>query len=290
MPDSFNVDLLSPAAVTEKAESIGVAKANNTLRATVMLGILAGAFIAFAGEFYTLAVFDARMGPSITRLVGGLVFSLGLILVVIAGAELFTGNTLLVIAWMTRKISFRKLMRNWVLVYLGNLIGALGLVVLVFLSEQWQLGNYAFGTLTVKIALDKVSNDPFTNMIRGILGNGLVVLALWLSFAGRTVTDKILAIIFPITAFVSSGFEHSIANMYFVPFGLVLKNQPAVQTAFAATYPQADLANLTTASFLINNLIPVTIGNIIGGAVLVGLVYWFVYLHKNPVARGEKGK
>lgn len=280
MEERLNIDLLSPEAVTAKAESTGVKKATNTLRATVTLGILAGTFIAFAGEFYTMAIFDARVGPSLAKVFGGITFSLGLIMVVIAGAELFTGNTLLIIAYMTRKISLRLLLRNWALVYLGNFIGSIFIVLLVYYSEQWHLGNYSFGTISMKIALDKVSNDFLTTVIRGILANTLVVMAIWLSYSGRTVTDKMLAIIFPITAFVASGFEHSIANMYFVPFGILLKNSPLALQAFNRTYPDANLANLTVQSFVFNNLIPVTIGNIIGGAVLVGLVYWFVYLHK----------
>ncbi|GAW94198.1 formate/nitrite transporter family protein [Calderihabitans maritimus] len=280
MEERLNIDLLSPEAVTAKAESLGVKKAKNTLRSTVMLGILAGTFIALAGEFYIIATFDARVGPSLAKLLGGLAFSLGLILVVIAGAELFTGNTLLIIAYMTRKISLGLLLRNWILVYFGNLLGSLFIVFLVYYSEQWRLGNLAFGITGMQIALAKVSNDFTTNLLRGILANMLVVLAIWLSYSGRSVTDKVLAIIFPITAFVASGFEHSIANMFFIPFGLVLKENEAVRQAFMAQTGISSLDNLTLESFLVNNLIPVTLGNIIGGGFLVGLVYWFVYLHK----------
>ncbi len=280
MEKNLNIDLLSPEAVTTKAESTGVEKAHNTLRATVSLGILAGTFIAFAGEFYTMVIFDARTGSSLAKLLGGISFSLGLILVVIAGAELFTGNTLLVIALMTKKITWRLLLRNWILVYIGNLIGSLFIVFLVFYSEQWHLGNFSFGAVSLKIALDKVSNDFYTTMIRGILANTLVVMAIWLSYSGRTVTDKLLAIIFPITAFVASGFEHSIANMYFIPFGLLLKSDPRVQAVFVERFGNLDLSILNIPSFLFKNLVPVTLGNIIGGGVLVGLVYWFVYLHK----------
>jgi formate transporter len=286
-PSKINIDLLAPKAVTAKAESIGVSKANYNLRTTVMLGILAGAFIAFAGEFYTMVTFDAQLGSSIARLLGGLAFSLGLILVVIAGAELFTGNTLLVIAYMTRKITLTKVLRNWGLVYIGNLIGALGVVFLVYYSQQWHQGNYAFAAQSLNIGLGKVKYDFITAVIRGTLANSLVVLAVWLSYSGRTVTDKVLAIIFPVTAFVASGFEHSIANMYFVPFAILLKAQPAAVAAFTSAFPGADLTNLTMGSFIINNLIPVTMGNIIGGSVFVGLAYWFVYLHRYKAESGE---
>ncbi|MCL5935139.1 MAG: formate/nitrite transporter family protein [Firmicutes bacterium] len=283
----INIDLLSPKAVTAKAESIGVKKANYNLRTTVMLGILAGVFVAFAGEFYTMVTFDARVGSSIAKLLGGIAFSLGLILVVIAGAELFTGNTLLVIAYMTGKITQRKLLRNWGLVYIGNLIGALGVVFLVYYGQQWHLGQFAFAAQSLNIGLGKVKYDFITALIRGILANSLVVLAVWLSYSGRTVTDKVLAIIFPVTAFVASGFEHSIANMYFVPFALLLKTQPEALAAFAKAFPGVDLAPLTLGNFLVNNLIPVTIGNIIGGSVFVGLAYWFVYLHRYKSESGE---
>ncbi|MFZ5627107.1 MAG: formate/nitrite transporter family protein [Bacillota bacterium] len=276
----LSVDILTPDAVTEKAESIGVKKAKNSLRSTVMLGILAGAFIALAGEFYTMAVFQAETGYSISRLLGGLAFSLGLILVVITGAELFTGNTLLVIAYMTRKITLRDLLRNWVLVYIGNFIGAFGVALLVYYSQQYAVKDNLFAVESLKIAFGKLKFDFLTQVIRGTLANMLVVLAVWLTYAGRTLSDKLLAIIFPITAFVASGFEHSIANMYFLPFAWLIKHVPAVQSAWQAAGATGDLASLTWATMFWKNIFPVTIGNIIGGAVFVGLAYWFVYLYK----------
>ncbi len=277
---NITVDILTPDAVTEKAESLGVKKAKYSLRTTMMLGILAGAFIALAGEFYTMVVFDAQVGFSLARLLGGLVFSMGLILVVITGAELFTGNTLLLIAYMTKKITFKDLMRNWLLVYIGNFIGAFGIVLLVYYSNQWVLKEYSFAVEAVKIGVSKVSNDFFTAMVRGILANTLVVLAVWLSYSGRTLTDKLLAVIFPITAFVASGFEHSIANMYFIPMALMLKTVPAVQQALSSSAPHLDIVLLSVPNAIIKNFIPVTIGNIIGGGVFVGLAYWFIYLYK----------
>lgn len=281
MPEEkLSIDILSPDAVTAKAETIGVKKAKNTLRSTVMLGILAGAFIGLAGEFYTVTVFQAGVGYSLARLIGGLVFSLGLILVVITGAELFTGNTLLVIAYMTRKITSRDLLRNWVLVYIGNFIGAVGIALMVYLSRQWAVKDYLFAVESIKIAMTKMEQDFWTAVFRGTLANMLVVLAVWLTYAGRTLTDKLLAIIFPITAFVASGFEHSIANMYFIPFAIMIKNHPLVRGTWLLKGGGGDLGILTWSNFLINNLVPVTIGNIIGGAVFVGLAYWFIYLYK----------
>lgn len=281
MPEEkLSIDILSPDAVTAKAETIGVKKAKNTLRSTVMLGILAGAFIGLAGEFYTMTVFQAGVGYSLARLIGGLVFSLGLILVVITGAELFTGNTLLVIAFMTRKITSRDLLRNWVLVYIGNFIGAVGIALMVYLSRQWAVKDYLFAVESIKIAMAKMEQDFWTAVFRGTLANMLVVLAVWLTYAGRTLTDKLLAIIFPITAFVASGFEHSIANMYFIPFAIMIKAHPAVRGAWLLRGSGGDLGILNWGNFIVNNLVPVTIGNIIGGAVFVGLAYWFIYLYK----------
>ncbi|GAV25232.1 hypothetical protein ciss_11650 [Carboxydothermus islandicus] len=278
--DKLSIDILSPEAVTKKAETIGVKKARNALRSTVMLGVLAGAFIAMAGEFYTLAVVDTGLGFSLTKLIGGFVFSLGLILVVVTGAELFTGNTLLIIAYMTRKITLKELMRNWVLVYLGNFIGAVGIAVLVFYAKQYTLKEYHFALEALKIAQGKLANDFFTALVRGILANLLVVMAVWLSYAGRSLADKFLAVILPVSAFVASGFEHSIANMYFVPFAIFIKSLPEVIGALQKSGYRGDISTITWANFLVKNLIPVTIGNIIGGGFLVGLVYWFVYLYK----------
>ena len=278
--DKISIDILSPEAVTVKAETIGVKKAKNSLRSTVMLGVLAGAFIALAGEFYTLAVIDTGLGFSLTKLIGGFVFSLGLILVVVTGAELFTGNTLLIIAYMTGKISFRDLMRNWILVYIGNFLGAVGVALLVFYAKQYTLKDYHFALESLKIAQTKLANDFFTQTVRAVLANLLVVMAVWLSYAGRSLADKFLAVILPVTAFVASGFEHSIANMYFVPFAIFIKGLPEVITAWQKSGLPGDIATITWVNFVFKNLIPVTIGNIIGGGFLVGLVYWFVYLYK----------
>ncbi|MCF8010486.1 MAG: formate/nitrite transporter family protein [Clostridiales bacterium] len=276
----LTVDILTPESVTEKAESVGVKKAKYPVRTTLMLGILAGAFIALAGEFYTMTIFQSELGYSTTKLLGGLVFSMGLILVVITSAELFTGNTLLVIAYMTRKITLGDLLQNWFLVYIGNFIGAFGVVLLIFLSGQGDLVNQSFAVQSVKIGVNKVSTDFFTNLVRGVLANTLVVLAVWLSYSGRTLTDKLLAVIFPITAFVASGFEHSIANMYFIPMALLFNTSQTVQQAASSSIPGINISMLTVPNSIINNFIPVTIGNIIGGGIFVGLAYWFVYLYK----------
>lgn len=253
----------SPREIARLVEAVGVAKARLPALGTLVLGILAGAFIAFGAMFFTLVTTGNDLGFGINRLIGGVAFSLGLILVVVGGAELFTGNNLIVMAWADRKITLRQLLRNWGLVFVGNLAGAFGAVVLIYLSGVLQLGDGAFAASASAIATAKVALPVTEAFFRGILCNILVCLAVWLCFAARTVSGKILAIIFPIAAFVALGFEHSVANMYFIPLGWLL---------------EAD--GVTLASFL-GNLIPVTLGNIVGGSVFVALVYWMIYL-RNP--------
>jgi len=270
-------DAHPPAVMAQKAEAVGVTKGKLSTLSTVLLGILAGVFIGLGAMFCTLVTTDAGLGFGLTKLLGGLAFCLGLILVVVAGAELFTGNCLIVMSWMSGRTSFARLLRNWGLVYFANLLGALSLVGLMFYTYQWAFSGYGVGANALLIANAKVNLSFGSALARGILCNALVCLAIWLCFSARTVTDKILAIVFPITAFVAAGFEHSIANMYFIPMGILLAGQPAVLTASGLT--SNGIANLTWAGF-VGNLIPVTIGNIIGGGILVGAVYWLAYLRR----------
>ncbi len=270
-----------PPEVAQKAEAVGVTKGTRDTLSTILLGILAGVFIGLGAMFCTVLTTDAGLGFGMTKLLGGLSFCLGLILVVIAGAELFTGNCLIVMSWMSGRTSFVRLLRNWGLVYFANLVGALSLAGLMFYTYQWTFNDYGVGANALLIANAKVNLSFGSALARGILCNALVCLAIWLCFSARTVTGKILSILFPITAFVAAGFEHSIANMYFIPMGMLLANQPAVMAAAGVT---ADgVANLTVAGF-IGNLVPVTIGNIIGGSILVGAVYWLAYLGRERTA------
>lgn len=274
--EEVKVDAYSPSEMSKRVQNVGVAKANLDFLSMLMLAILAGAFIAFGAVFATLVVHDSNLSFGLTKLVGGLVFCIGLILVVVAGAELFTGNNLIIMAYVDKKIPLQKVLRNWGIVYLGNLIGSVTMVFWIYLSRQWAGNNYLIGAKAVMIANAKVNLPFIVAFSRGILCNTLVCLAVWLCFSGRTVVDKIVAIIFPITAFVALGFEHSVANMYFIPMGLMLKSNPNVLAAIASSGTSANLSNLTIGGFL-NNLIPVTLGNIVGGGVLVGFVYWFIY-------------
>ena len=271
----IRIDALLPGEMATRAEYVGVRKAEAPALTTFTLAILAGAFIALGAVFATNTAAGSSALPfGVAKLLTGLVFCLGLILVVVGGAELFTGNNLIVMAWASGKVTGRALLRNWLIVYAGNFVGSFGTALLVLWSKQYTFGGGAVGETALKIAAGKTSLDFFQAMALGVLCNALVCLAVWLTFSARSTIDKIAAIIFPITAFVAAGFEHSVANMYFVPFGLLVKG---LDPAFVAERG-LNLTNLTWNNFLVNNLLPVTIGNIIGGAVLVAAIYWSVFL------------
>jgi formate transporter len=274
MANEIRLDAFPPPEMAERAEGVGVKKANLDFWSMLALAVLAGSFIGLGAEFCTLVITDSGLGFGVNKLLGGFVFSLGLILVVVAGAELFTGNNLIMMAWVSGKLSLGRVMRNWVVVYFGNLLGSVATAILVYLTRQWTFSGYHVGATALNIATSKVNLTFMEGLTRGILCNALVCLAVWLCLSGRSVADKILAILFPITAFVASGFEHSVANMYFIPMGLLLKGEPEVVAAAGKT--AADLVNLDLTGFL-GNLLSVTIGNIFGGAFMVALVYWFIY-------------
>lgn len=275
------VDAYAPANMAARVAEAAIAKVKRDHLATFVLALLAGAFIALGAAFYTFVIHDSTMALGLTRLIGGLAFCLGLILVIIGGAELFTGNNLLVMAVVSRRISVKQLLLNWGVVYLGNFIGALGVVALVFLSGHWFERNAAVGETALAIATHKVNLGFVQAFALGVLCNILVCLAVWLCHSARTVADKILAIVFPITAFVALGFEHSVANMYLLPAGLVLKHAPELAPYMDhLIQTEQGVASLSVEGMLLNNLLPVTLGNIIGGGLLVAAVYWFVYLRR----------
>jgi len=280
-------DALLPPEMAAKAEKTGISKALLGWRNTLALGVLAGAFIGLGALFSTTVTAGAagQVPYGLIRLLAGLVFSLGLILVVGAGAELFTGNNLIVMAWADRHITTRQVLRNWALVYVGNFIGALATVVLVFLAGQYTFGGGAVGLAALTAARAKCELGFIQAIFLGMMCNALVCLAVWLCYSARTTTDKILAILFPITAFVAAGFEHSVANMYFIPMGLAIKALAPASFWTAVGRTAADFAPLTAGRFLLGNLLPVTLGNIVGGSVMVGLVYWFIYIRKGVVPK-----
>ncbi|HNK13892.1 MAG TPA: formate/nitrite transporter family protein [Nitrospira sp.] len=267
-------DAYPPPEIAARVCQLGLAKVNTAVPTMVALAVLAGAFISLGALFYTVTITVRNESPAlpfgVLRLVGGMTFSLGLILVVVGGAELFTGNNLIAMAWAARCVQTRQVVRNWVWVYLGNLLGAGGTAVLVLLAGVHTLGDGAVGETMVRIARGKVALDPLAAFVRGILCNVLVCLAVWLCMGARTVADKVLAILFPISAFVACGFEHSVANMFFLPLGF------ALTAGSSASFSILDA---------LSNLALVTLGNIIGGTVLVALVYWFIYLRTNPEPR-----
>jgi formate transporter len=270
------LDALPPAEVARKAESVGVTKAGMATLDVFVLSVLAGAFIALGAIFATtVAAGGDELPYGVVRLLAGVAFTLGLILVVVAGAELFTGNNLIVMAWASRRVSSAALLGNWAIVWIGNFVGAFATAVIVYFSEQYSFGAGAVGQTALGIGASKVSLGFGQAIALGILCNALVCLAVWLTYGAHTTTDKILAIVPPIAAFVAAGFEHSVANMYFISIALLVKSD---DDFVASLDPAPDLDGLTWGSFLLDNLLPVTIGNVLGGALMVGAVYWLVYL------------
>lgn len=258
-PAPATTDAYAPKEVARRVEEFCIVKAHMPLLPLAMLGMLAGAFIGLGAMLYTLVSADASLGFAASRLLGGLCFSLGLLLVTVAGAELFTGNNMLAMAWADGCVSTRELLRNWGVVCAANFVGALGLALLVWWSGQAQMHDGQVGAAAVRIGLAKARLSPGEAFFRGVLCNVLVCMAVWMAMAGRSVVDKAVAIVFPITAFVAAGFEHSIANMYFMPLAMLL----------GAPLGAADV---------LRNLLPVIAGNLVGGSVLVALVYYVIYV------------
>ncbi len=282
-PATTTFDELLPAEMASKAQVLGIKKANMDFISTFALAVLAGAFIALGCIFFTISQTSggATVSWGLTRVVGGLTFSLGLILVIVGGAELFTGNNLIIMAWASRQLSTWRVVRNWGIVYVGNLCGAVATALFVFWGQHYEIGNNGLTALNIGNA--KVGYDFVQAMILGIMCNALVCLAVWLTYSARTVMGRIMAIIFPIAGFVAAGFEHCVANMYFIPYAILVRvgAPDAFWTAIGKTAD--NYSNLTWANFFVKNLIPVTIGNIIGGVFFVALVYWVIYLrNKGP--------
>jgi len=270
----------APKTIAETvAQTVGVAKATSPWLTVFVLGILAGAYIGFGGLLSTTVTFDmaAKWGVGFTKILGGAAFSVGLMLVVIAGAELFTGNNLMVSSVMMKEITFSTMVKRWGIVFLANFIGSIIIALVFYFSGLWKTGDGALGAAAVKIAYNKVALSFGEALWRGIGCNWLVCLAVWMALAARQIIGKIFAIFFPIMAFVAIGFEHSVANMYFIPTGILLMNG-----AGFTSVPGVDPNILGWINFLWRNLLPVTIGNIIGGAVFVGMSYWGAYLRPKP--------
>jgi formate transporter len=282
---NHGVDALLPAEVARAAEDVGVRKAKADTFSLLALAILGGAFIALGAMFATtvMAGSEDSLPYGLGRLLAGVPFCLGLVLVLVGGAELFTGNALMVMAWAAGRLRLSEMLRAWLIVYLGNFIGAFGIAALVFLSGQYLFGRGAVARVALKLASDKALLPFSQALFLGILCNLLVCLAVWLSLGARTTSGKVLAIIFPVSAFVAAGFEHSVANMYLIPLGLLIKSWGPDEMWLQLGTSISDFATLTWPAFFYS-LVPVTIGNIIGGAGLVGGVYWFIYLRNKGTA------
>ena len=265
---SISVDALSPAQTEAKAETLGISKGSMPAGRMFVAAMLAGAFIGFGAMFFCLFTSDSSLPFAVQRAGGGACFCLGLVLVLCCGAELFTGNSLMVCSLFSKKIGAGQLARNWAIVWLGNLAGSLVVVFLVCASQMGAMNGGAVGTTMVNVASSKASLAPATIFAKGILCNVLVCLAVWIGFSARSVVDKVLGIFLPITAFVACGFEHCVANMFFLPTGLLMKS-----AGFGTAVANAGALDVTA---ILYNLSAATVGNIIGG-VLVGLAYWFVY-------------
>jgi formate/nitrite transporter len=276
----FGLDAYAPKEIARRVNDFCVVKARLPLLTLWMLGVLAGGFIGLGALFFTLVVSDSSLGFAAARLVGGACFSLGLLLVVVAGAELFTGNNLLAMAWADGCVSLREVVRNWAVASVANFCGAAGLAVLVYLSGHWEMNDGAVGATYLRIAAAKAALPAERAFFLGVLCNFLVCMAVWMAIAGRSVVDKFVAILLPISAFVAAGFEHSIANMYFFPLALLLKWH-------GLALPPGGEAITVAGMFL--NLLPVIAGNIVGGSVLVALVYWVIYLRRPPLGGDESG-
>jgi formate transporter len=272
MAPNSGFDAYSPMEIAERVHAACVVKATTPLLSLVMLGMLAGAFIGLGSLFYVIVLSDPALGFAASRVIGGVVFSLGLLLVVVAGAELFTGNNLLAMAWAQGSLTTREVLHNWAVVCAANFVGAAGLAAVVFLSGHADMNSGAIGETYLQIAAAKSALPFWAAFWRGVLCNVLVCMAVWMTLAGRSVVDKAVAIVFPIAAFVAAGFEHSVANMYFFPLAMMLQ---------AAAGEPVELA------WLWRNLVPVIAGNLVGGSVLVALVYHVIYRRAAPRSASE---
>ena len=274
-------DAILPAEMAKKVENAGVIKANRDFASAFFLALTAGMFISIAFVFYIVVTTGASSLPyGIVKLIGGLCFSLGLVLVVVCGGELFTSSVLTVAAKASGKVTWRQLLKNWGIVYLGNFAGALLLIALIFISKQYMQASGDVAANYLYVANSKLQHGFSQAIALGILCNLLVCLAIWMTFSARTTTDKVMVIVLPIAMFVAAGFEHCIANMFLIPMALFIKDFGDPQLLQQAGIELAAYSDLTWSNFFLNNLLPVTIGNIIGGGLLVGLTYWMIYLRE----------
>ena len=273
---------LTPKEIAETTVLNGIKKVDLPIGKMIVLGILAGVFIAFASEGSNMAAFNLLAKPEtygLGKALAGAIFGTGLMLVVVAGAELFTGNTMIIAGVLDRKVKISAMLKNWAFVYLGNLIGSIFLAYMMTKSGLFSSGDSMLGGITIKIAAYKVGLTFGQAFYLGIMCNWLVCLAVWMAAGAKDIAGKLLAIFFPIWLFITSGFEHCVANMYYIPAGIMAKGTTGwVDAALKLGITPEKLAHLNWSGFIIHNLVPVTLGNIVGGGLFVGVVYWYVYL------------
>lgn len=263
------VDAYTPAEMEDKAEKTAIKKATMPVMASFLLAVVAGGFIGLGGMYFTIVLADSSLSFAVQRVLGGTLFALGLSLVLVGGAELFTGSTMTVMAMASGHITLGQVLRNWAVVWIGNLVGALGLVFLVFMSHHMEMNNGGIGAATLKLAIGKIQPDGVTIFFKGILCNMMVCLGVWLAYACRSVADKIIAMLLPIGLFVAAGFEHCVANMYFLPMAWLL--------TVTGHVPAGLDVSVITVPGILHNLLFATLGNIVGGSVLIGGMYWLIY-------------
>lgn len=286
---SDSVTILTPDQMARAAEDAAYAKATGGPLKSFLLGLTAGGYIALGFVFFTTSQVGAAELPwGVAKVLGGLVFSTGLALVVLTGAELFTSSTLTLTARASGRITWAQLLVNWVVVYAANFLGALTIVALVYLGGTWQAADGGWGAVVLATALHKVHHSFLEAFVLGVLCNLMVCLAVWAAYSGRTTTDKILAVTMPIALFVASGFEHSVANMFMIPLAILVKDNAGSQFWSGAGLDRADFTDLTWSAFYLDNLLPVTLGNIVGGGVMIGVLYWTIF-HFLPSRRKGRG-
>ena len=275
----YDIDAYSPQKIAARIDAVTAVKAKDSKAATFWLGVNAGVFIALGAQFATLIMSDSGLHPGLTAVVAGTVFCLGLIMVVVAGAELFTGNCMIFIGYMEKRISTKRIFDHWNLSLIGNFVGSLIVVCFMYKAHQFEFYNYMVGAKALLIANKKVNLTFPAAFSKAVLCNAMVCMAVWVCFSARNVADKIMTLIFPIGGFVASGFEHLVANMYFIPMGIFLKgNTEVVAAAEKMAGKTLDFTNLTWKGFFVLNQFPVLLGNVFGGVVLAGLAFWFIYL------------
>jgi formate transporter len=281
-PRAVTLDTIMPSDMAVRAEQSGVRRAAMDPLTVLVLSVMGGALVAVGAMFATTVSAGGGALPyGVVRLLVGVVFSAGLIMVIVSGAELFTGNNLVIMAWASGKVSTRGLLLNWLIAFVGNCIGALGTAGLVFYSTQYTFGGGAVGLVALTTANSKAALAFVPALTLGIVCNAIVCIAVWMCYSARTTIDRVVTIVPPIAAFAAAGFEHCIANAYFIPLGMFIKAGADDTFWNSIGKTAADFPALTWTNFF-GNLLPVTVGNIIGGSLLVGAMYWFVYLRKQP--------